>query len=298
MDLIKINGKHYKYAENFSQDRALRASFNQLSMSVFGFDFEDWYLNGYWGPGYIPYSLLDGETVVSNISVSLIEFEIGERKTPLLQIGTVMTATEYRNKGLSRALLDKVLAQWRGKCDLIYLFANQSVLDFYPKFGFKQVQEFQYSKSAAQNVTNSYLTKLDMTSSESNDLVLSYGNNGNTNSKFTMLNNSSLIMFYLTSIFAENVYYLEKWDVLVVLQYEADTLTLIDIFSLRPFSIDELLPYLTTPETKRIQLGFTPKDKSSYDEKILEPDDVLFVMDDRHDLCKSENFMFPLLSHA
>jgi hypothetical protein len=42
--------------------------------------------------------------------------------------------------------LEKVLGEWRRKYDLIYLFANDSVLDYYPKFGFSRVEEYQYLK--------------------------------------------------------------------------------------------------------------------------------------------------------
>jgi hypothetical protein len=38
-----------------------------LTRKVYGFDFENWYLKGYWGNGYIPYSLLNGDVVIANI---------------------------------------------------------------------------------------------------------------------------------------------------------------------------------------------------------------------------------------
>lgn len=63
-----------------------------------------------------------------------------------------MTDCEYRNKGISRKLMDKVLQDWKDKCDAIYLYANDSVLDFYPKFGFIKAKEYQYSKNIVPTI--------------------------------------------------------------------------------------------------------------------------------------------------
>lgn len=52
-----------------------------------------------------------------------------------------MTDVKYRDQGLLRIIMEKVIAEWKDKCELIYLFANDSVLDFYPKFGFDKVQQ-------------------------------------------------------------------------------------------------------------------------------------------------------------
>lgn len=113
-------------------------------MDKYGFDFEEWYQNGYWKDRYIPYALLDGNNVITNVSVNIIDFFVmGEKKT-CIQIGTVMTDKEYRNQGLNRFLMKKVLEEWRERCDVIYLFANDSVLNFYPKFGFVSVPEYQH----------------------------------------------------------------------------------------------------------------------------------------------------------
>ena len=53
-----------------------------------------------------------------------------------------MTEQEYRHQGLSRVLPERVLTEWQSKCDLIYLFVNDEVLDFYPKFVFRPIVEY------------------------------------------------------------------------------------------------------------------------------------------------------------
>ena len=55
-----------------------------------------------------------------------------------IQLGTIMTDKNYRNQGLSKYLMNIVLKEFSEKNDEVYLFANDSVLYFYPKFGFQK----------------------------------------------------------------------------------------------------------------------------------------------------------------
>ena len=119
MNKVIVKEKAYSYSTNFREDDLLRNSFNRLTQKVYEFDFENWYQSGYWGKSYIPYSLLDGDKMVSNVSISIIDFLVFGEKRTFVQIGTVMTDPDYRHKGLNKVLLEKVLEVWRGRCDLI-----------------------------------------------------------------------------------------------------------------------------------------------------------------------------------
>ncbi len=74
MELIEINNINYRFVKDFKHDPEIRASFNKLTETTFEFNFENWYLNGYWNDNYIPYSLLHKNKVVSSVSVSKMEF--------------------------------------------------------------------------------------------------------------------------------------------------------------------------------------------------------------------------------
>lgn len=45
-----------------------------------------------------------------------------------------MTHPDYRGQGLAKKLLEHVIAKYEDQYDFLYLFANDTVLDFYPKF--------------------------------------------------------------------------------------------------------------------------------------------------------------------
>ncbi len=162
MEYIKINGKEYQFAFGYGKNNELRKSFNDLTQEIFEFNFEQWYQDGYWKNQFIPYSLLDGAKIVSSVSVNIMDFKVFGEEKRYIQLGTVMTNPDYRNQGLLRVLLKKAIEDYRDKCDLIYLFANNSVLDFYPKFGFQELNQYQCIKKADEISTDVSVEKLNM----------------------------------------------------------------------------------------------------------------------------------------
>lgn len=133
----------YQLIRQVRDDLPLRNSFMDLAKSTFDLSFQDWYKKGYWSNNYIPYCIVDHNQVVANVSVNLMDFSWRGQRRQYLQIGTVMTNEKYRYQGLSRKLIKTVLGDWKSKVDAIYLFANDSVLDFYPKFDFIEAKEYQ-----------------------------------------------------------------------------------------------------------------------------------------------------------
>lgn len=73
-----------------------------------------------------------------------------------------------------RKLIEEVLKDWENNCDGIYLYANDTVLDFYPKFGFEKAKEYQCTKQITP-VPQTF-TRLDMGRSE-NVKLLEYSYN-------------------------------------------------------------------------------------------------------------------------
>ena len=298
METITINGQAYGYVVDYKNDDKLRQNLNSLTRKVYGFDFEKWYLSGYWGDYYLPYSLVIGDTMIANISVNVINFLVKGEKRTYIQIGTVLTEKENRNQGLSRFLLEKVLQQWTGKCDLIYLFANDSVLDFYPKFGFRRVQEYQYSKEIEFQDSQFDVTKLDMSNKENKKRLRDKIYHSVPFAQISVIDNPSVVMFYYTTFLADNVYYIKELDVIAIADIEQDTVYLKDVFCEKQVSLDDVMCALSNIEIKKVALGFTPMDKTSFDESILIPEDVLFILDDRWGTFNDEKLLFPVLSHA
>lgn len=298
MELLKIGEKDYGYAVDFKRNKQLRSSFNRLTHKTFGFDFEEWYHHGYWKEHYIPHALLDGDEVVANVSVSVIDFFVLGEKKRGAQIGTVMTDDGYRNLGLSRYLMERVLEEWRNKCDSIYLFANDSVLNFYPKFGFVRVDEYQHTKEISGEKVTSVPEKLDMLNDENRTFLKNRINQSTLLSKFGMSANDSLIMFYYTSFIMEDVYHLETLNTTVIAEYDNETLCIKEIFSEEEVHLDDVVKAMSNEEVKKVVMGFTPRDTTSFDVNLKRTGDSLFIWNDKEDLIANRQMMFPVLSHA
>ena len=299
MRSVKVNNSSFDLAINFKHTQELRASFNRLTEAIYGFSFEDWYQLGYWGDRYIPYSLLDGQRVVSNVSVNVIEFVIaGEKKTGV-QIGTVMTDTKYRNLGLNKFIMKQVLDEWKTKSDFIYLFANDRVLDLYPMFGFKVVDEYQHSSLITANFIDSKVKKLNMDDEKDRAFLVDTINKSVPVSKLSMRDNASLQLFYCTSILKNHVYYVDAYKSVVIAEFKGDTLYLHDVFTTVSSGLNNIIAAMAKKNTKKVVFGFTPLDATDYECTLLkEEDTTLFILKDQLDFFRDKKWMFPVLSHA
>ena len=183
--------------KNYRDNEALRESFNQLAGRVFHLSFENWYQNGFWKDNYIPYSVvIDGE-VVANVSVNHCDMNYKGNVVKLIQLGTVMTDPAFRGRGYSKALMEEIMKDYDGKVDGIYLFANDSVLDFYPKFGFREAKEYQYSKDVV--ITGEDRTiRIPMKEKKDFDQFVRILDTQDQNAQMYMVGNAGLYMFDLS----------------------------------------------------------------------------------------------------
>ena len=128
----------------YKDDSARLDSFNELTRKTFGFDFVKWHEAGHFGEMYVPHVIMDKDKVVSNVSVNRMQIDIGGNIKNYIQLGTVMTDEAYGKQGLNRKIMDFVLQEYADKVDGLYLFGNDSVRNYYPKFGFVPCEEYEY----------------------------------------------------------------------------------------------------------------------------------------------------------
>ena len=296
---VLIDGDEYIYVKDYRDNERLREGLNNLTEKTYGFNFRRWYESGYWGKEYIPYSLLDDDKLVANISVSIMKINIlGEEKN-YIQIGTVMTDEEYRNQGLSRFLMEKVLSEWENKCDCIYLFANDTVLDFYPKFAFERVYEYQYSIKKNKGKGSEKVRKINIDDNNDKGLLENIISNSIQISKLYVKENKNLIMFYCLDFLKDNIYYIEDYNAIAICEYDGEELFIEDVFIDKEIDLNIVINSLMNKETKVIRLGFTPINIEGYNKELLNDDnDALYIKSKNESIFNNENIMFPILSHA
>ena len=292
-----INGKRYRIDNNIRENKEVRLSFDKLAQKTFDLSFEDWYQNGYWTEKYIPYVLLDGERVVSNVSVSIVDTVWQNEKKRYVQLGTIMTDSEYRGQGLSRLLMEQVLEEWKDKCNAIYLYANDTVLDFYPKFGFVKADEYQCQISITSQ--NKAVRKLDMSNAADRELLLEKYKKSNPFSALSMIDNVGLLMFYCTQFMKDGVYHVEDCDAVVIAMEDGGNLICFDIFCDGNHAMNDVLAIVASDDTTNVVLGFSPKSTANCQVTLFQEEDTtLFVLANKENIFADNQVMFPLLSHA
>lgn len=283
--------------KNYRENPILRKSFNELARETFFLDFEDWYQNGYWKDNYIPYSIIENDTVISNASANIMEFDYLGSVKKYIQIGTVMTKETYRNQGLNRILIEEIIKDYKDKVDGIFLFANDSVLNYYPKFSFKKGVEYQYSKRV-QNKTESVIKKVAMNSKKDWAILEKSIRTSVSNGKFEMKQNVNLVMFYITKFMRESVYYIEKQDAYVIADIDGDELILYNIFSKKPVDIDQTIEAFGKG-IQSVALEFTPFHTEGFTISELHKENTtLFLLGKDFEEFNERKVMFPELSHT
>lgn len=282
---------------NVREAPALRPGFFALAREIFDLDFEPWYRGGWWGERYIPYLLTVDGQAAANVSVNVLDTRFQGRPRRYVQLGTVMTAPAYRGRGYSRRLLETVLDQWRDRCDGIYLYANDSVLDFYPKFGFRPGVETVHSRPFAGG--RGTARRLDLDRPGELALLLDRFRLGNPFCELPLLDNQGFLMFYCGSFLRDCVQYIPALDAVAVAEEEGETLRVHDIFCPPGTDLEAALTALAGPEIRWVELGFTPLDPVGWQAAPLrEEDTTLFVLADKEDPFSRLPCRMPSLSHG
>jgi predicted GNAT family N-acyltransferase len=286
----------YNYITNYKNNDILRKSFNELTEKTYSFNFVEWFQNGFWDENYIPYSLTDGEKIIANVSVNRMKFTLDGTEKRYIQIGTVMTDKAYGGQGLSRYLMERVIKEYIDKVDGIYLFANDQVLNFYPKFGFTKTKEYQYSKIV--NIKNSkQIEHVDMADMVNRNKFLKTAKSCVNNEKFAM-HNFGLIAFMTIGPMINKIYYCPSEETYVIADIEEGNLLVHQIISLHKVNLDNVIHSFGSSIYK-VYLGFTPYDSMGYEiNEYREEDCTLFCLGNDFENMDKRKLMFPTLSHA
>ena len=276
-----------------------RLSFNGLARQTFGVDFEKWYQNGCWNDRYLCYSFRDKDEIVANVSVNKLNLVIGGQEYPTIQLGTVMTRPGYRGRGLARQLMETVLKEYERECAFFFLFANESVTAFYPKFGF-QTLKYGLCYEAAMKTNHQPHRKLDISRREDfNILQRVIRGRVPPSTVFSVTNAESITLWYCLYEFENDLYYLDEGDAVVIYRREGDTLHLYDCICGRELSLIDILQTVGNPGINKTALYFTPtKEDLNYLQASIarQRDGELFVRP--VSTLIPQEFVYPITAHA
>lgn len=282
--------------KGYRDNPQLRASFNRLAMVTFGLDFEPWYRYGFWTEDYNPYSvLLDGE-IVANVSVNRTDMLIGGERRKLCQLGTVMTDEAHRGRGYIRAIMAEIEKDI-ADADGVYLFGNDTVLEFYPKFGFVQGIEHVYTKEIAQE-GGCTMERVRMDGPTAWIRLRVAMDRSRFETACTMVDNPGLIFFYAAQFMQDCVYYDRRLDAWAIAEIEDGELLLHNVFAPAGVTLQAVIASFGA-QVRRVTLGFSPKDPAGFDcMPHHEQDCTFFVRGAAFDDFAQRKLRIPSLSHA
>lgn len=294
--------EQFKFISNYMKNDEYRKSFNELAMNTYNINFDKWFKEGCINDNYINYSYLCEEKVIANVSINKFNIIYNGQLKKAIQLGTVMTDKNYRNKGLIRKLMDKILKEYEDY-DLVYLLANNTVLDFYPKFGFKRVIEGKYEMDTKEinelELYNNNIIKLDLDNEEHKRIIENLiKNRVPISQKLGIIKDYWPLYTYCNYEFRDDLYYLEEEKIIVILRRENNTLVIYDIFSQKNFVLDNIIFKVLRKEDKKVKFEFIPESKKYKIDSELEDklNDALFVLEGKETL--EDGILFPMTSHT
>lgn len=298
MEKIEIRGKEYNLLIRGKWEGSYLKGYIDLAYQAFHQDFTPWFEGGYFDDTYIPYTLLDGERPVANVAASAMDFIWDGKSRKYVLIGTVMTDLEYRNRGLIRVLMDRIFQEWQGRCDMIYLFAKNAVVDFYPKFGFRQADETQWAGVFTGKKHRKRLRKLDLNVREDQELFRSVAFRGNPYSRIQM-KNMNILYLNGDDMMKGKIYYLEEPEAVVVLSREEKRLRFEDIYCGPQIPMEKVLEAVLSEDRPGYVLRFPVRDREGLTAEVYhEEQSTLFLMGPDAQMLIGEQICFPAMTHA
>lgn len=291
----------YTLVRNFQDKKQLRDSFNFLASETFGLSFEKWYQYGYWTKAYQPYSLVLNNQIVANASVNFIDVIMDKKLYHAAQIGTVMTHSSHRNKGLAKELLTTVINEIENQVDFIYLFANKSVINFYPKFNFKQLPQYLFSLTfqPIEPIQYSY-RKLNMNEARDRNILLGIAQERVPNSKvFSTFGTENLILFYGMYVFSDCIYYFDKKNLIIISKQIGNQLQIYDVISKQPIdNMKSIISSLVNENVTEIIFHFTPDRTDQMSHLLTQDEDTIMFVRTKKDISFPKVFKHPLTAQA
>ncbi len=276
----------YRLIENYRDDHVLRNEYCRYSKTIFnGLEFATWYQRGFWTERYVPYSLMKDGRIISNVSAYSMNVLLDGREVRGLQIGNVGTLPEYRQQGLSRELMTYVLETNNDSTDLFFLFANESVIDFYPRFGFARQQETVFHR----HIGGSDISRMEphfqgrkLNIHRPQDFAViekAVRNRCPLTAVFGVTNCPYITFWHILNIFPEAMIYIEEEDMLIIATEHKGCLHIWDVICAEPVDLSPLIPSILQHSDTGTAVYHFPPDRFHYvyDEEVEHPDSPLFV---------------------
>ncbi|WP_430611799.1 GNAT family N-acetyltransferase [Flavobacterium sp. JP2137] len=298
---VTVNGTEYTLYKNYQNLERLRLKFNAMTTNFWGFDFENFYQSTFWDSSCMLYTLFLEDEIVAHTTVSLFKTNWNSKQLLWAQIGTVMTEQRFQKRGLARFLMQYIQGEFKHQVDGMFLFANDTVTEFYPKFGFIPVDEYQASLSGVFANTGQIVQQLNLDCSSDLELFENYVEQSIPTAALH-INNKGLAFFYTYAYpefgYKQVIYFLEQLKTVAVAEIKENTLTIVQLYQLEISPLEDVIHALAHTPVTNVRFGFTPLGLKTTFERYKEDDLTLFVSENLAEVFEQQKLMIPMLSHT
>ena len=264
-------------------DLLLQEKFHDFIDVIFpGLSFRQWADHGFWTVNYTPFCLMRDERIIANVSASLMTVFINDKAYRTVQFGAVGTRPEYRGQGHAARLMNHVLDHFRNAVYLFFLYANETVLDFYPKFGFQPRQEHLFIADGHLPAAESGVRKLDVKQAADYALLQNLIEQRLPLSRrFGADQYGFITSWYLFNIHHDHIYYLQDENIVFIMEQKDHIQHIYDIIFCKPFDFTIVLPKLIlSPDIRSFHYYFAPDQIDFPCNRVLADNSGLFILGD------------------
>jgi hypothetical protein len=174
------------------------------------------------------------------------------------QLGAVGTLPSHRGRGLQRQLLPRLLEHTPAQ-ELVFLFANHSVIDFYPRFGFQRVRQKLFRADCSVAPQGAALRTLELANADDRTLVLRIAAAAEpVTTLFGARGYGGTILWYWANLHRRALRHAPDHDAVLIVEQDGELLRVYDVLCAAQIDLAAYLPRLITRPFKQLEFGFTP----------------------------------------
>jgi len=260
-------------------------------------NFRPWAARGGWDADYEVLAFVEGEQILASVGRSRMNLIVRGRRVAGIQLGAVATDRAHRGQGLSRRLIERILGERQDSTQPILLFANPSVLDFYPRFGFQRLVQRRVMAGLAASPGGAPARPADLGRLEERQRLAQLCRHAAASGTLLSAHNYYFILLWHLSCRPLQGFWLDEQAAFVAVERRGDRLVIHECLAPRRFALDRGVPRLIAAPIREVEFGFdpagwweTPALASSEDGEAL-----LFV---QGDVPSGGDFRFPNLAQT
>lgn len=243
-------------------DRDWHERFFAFMESVFreaGKTFKPWAERGGWRPDYEILAIERDGRILSTVGRQRMRFAINGQEREGYQLGGVASQPDQRGRGLSRRVLTWVLSEADTQNLPVILFANKSVLDFYPRFGFRRVfqKRFIAAETIAPAASPAPVLDIEIATDRARleDLCIRARSLGET---FSARDYYPAMLFHLTYK-PRPVYWFDEFGAALITSADRERLVIHDLIATQAFDLAQALSRLVSHQVRELEFRFNPE---------------------------------------